>query len=71
MTEQNKSARVKISGLWVSETKGGQKYMSGSNGSQRWTIWPNGYFEEGSNQPTHILYVEQQQKKEEGKEEKF
>jgi len=68
MTDQNKSARVKISGLWISETKNGQKYMSGSNGSQRWTIWPNS-FKEKESDPTHILYVEQAKKREEGSSE--
>ena len=70
MSDQNKSARVKISGLWVGETKDGNRYLSGGNGSQRWTIWPNSYKEENSNQPTLILYVEQQQKKEEAVESK-
>ena len=71
MSDQAKNPRVKISGLWVGEAKDGTRYLSGGNGSQRWSIWPNGYKEENSNAPSHILYVEQQQKKEEGKEEKF
>ena len=62
MTE-SKTPRVKISGLWAGETKDGTRYLSGGNGSVRYSIWPNGFAEDGDNQPTHILYVEQAQKK--------
>lgn len=64
MSDQ-KQARVKMSGLWKSETKDGTVYLSGGNGSQRWSIWPNGYREGNEKTPTHILYVEQVQKREE------
>lgn len=62
MSEQQKSTRVKMTGLWASSTKDGTRYLSGGNGSQRWSIWPNN-FKQGENDPTHILYVEQAQKK--------
>ena len=65
MSEQQKSTRVKMTGMWASETKDGVRYLSGGNGSQRWTIWPNS-FKEKENDPTHILYVEQAKKREEG-----
>jgi len=55
-----------MSGLWKSETSNGTTYLSGSNGSQRWSIWPNGFKEDNDKAPTHILYVEQVQKKAEG-----
>ena len=63
MSEQQKSTRVKMTGLWASETKDSVRYLSGGNGSQRWTIWPNS-FKDGENQPSHVLYVEQAKKKE-------
>ena len=59
-----KSPRVKISGLWAGETKDGVRYLSGGNGSVRYSIWPNGFKDQGENQSSHILYVEQAKKKE-------
>lgn len=65
MSEQQQlPPRVRISGLWQSETKKGQTYWSGSNGSVRYSIWPNGYAE-GENDPTHVLYIEPVTKKKE------
>ena len=64
MSEQQKSPRVKMTGLWAGETKDGTRYLSGGNGSQRWSIWLNS-FKEKESDPTHILYVEQAKKKEE------
>jgi len=63
---EDRAPRIKMSGLWKSETKDGTVYLSGSNGSQRWSIWPNGYREGNDKAPTHILYVEQVQKREDG-----
>lgn len=60
--QQQQQPRVKISGLWSNTTKNGQEYLSGSNGSVRYSIWPNGYAQ-GPNDPTHVLYLEQVQKK--------
>ena len=60
--QQQQQPRVKISGLWTNQTKGGQEYWSGSNGSVRYSIWPNG-FATGPNDPSHVLYVEQVVKK--------
>lgn len=57
-----------MSGLWLNKAKDGTSYLSGSNGSQRWSIWPNGYREGNDKAPTHILYVEQVQKREEQSE---
>ena len=64
MSDQ-KQARIKMSGLWKNETKDGTVYLSGSNGSQRWSIWPNGYRDGNDKAPTHVLYVEQVVKREE------
>ena len=60
--QQQQQPLVKISGLWTNQTKGGQEYWSGSNGSVRYSIWPNG-FAKGPNDPSHVLYVEQVAKK--------
>ena len=62
MSDQQKTPRVKISGLWVNETKDGQQYMSGANGTTRYSIWPNG-FKEKETDPSHVLYVEPVQKR--------
>lgn len=50
--------------MWANTTKDGKRYLSGSNGSVRYSIWENG-FKQGESDPTHILYVEQVKKKEE------
>ena len=60
--QQQRQPRVKITSLWTNEMKDGKKYLSGSNGSVRYSIWPNGYKEKDSD-PSHVLYVEQVQKK--------
>ena len=45
----------KLSGLWLNETKNGQKYFSGKNDGFKYTIFKNG-FKEKDNQPDYILY---------------
>jgi len=55
--------QIKLSGLWLNETKNGKKYFSGKNDGFKYTIWKNG-FKETDNQPDYILYrepVEEQQ----------
>jgi len=47
----------KLSGLWLNETKNGQKYFSGKNDGFKYTIFKNG-FKETDNQPDYILYRE-------------
>ena len=47
----------KLSGLWLNETKNGQKYFSGKNDGFKNTIFKNG-FKEKDNQPDYILYRE-------------
>ncbi|QNI89558.1 hypothetical protein SynROS8604_02942 [Synechococcus sp. ROS8604] len=63
MANQEQTPRVKISSLWTNETKDGKKYLSGGNGSIRYSIWPNG-FKEKDTDPDWVLYVEQAKKKE-------
>ncbi len=58
MSDQQKNPRVKVSGLWAGETKDGTRYLSGGNGSVRYSIWPNGYKEEdGGNAADYVLFV--------------
>lgn len=57
MSDQAKAPRVKVTSLWSNEMKNGGTYLSGSNGSVRYSIWPNGYKEKESD-PTHVLYIE-------------
>ena len=47
----------KLSGLWLNETKNGQKYFSGKNDGFKYTIFKNG-FKEKDIQPDYILYRE-------------
>ena len=47
---------VEIGGLWLNESKGGEKYFSGSLGSARLIIFKN-KFKEADNQPDYRLYV--------------
>ena len=63
MSEQQKPARVKITGLWANQTKDGTRYLSGGK-SPRYSIWPNSYKEKDTD-PTHVLYVEAPLKRDE------
>jgi len=65
--QQQRQPRVKMSGPWADTTKDGTKYLSGSSGGQKWSIWPNSYKTEGDNNPTHILYIENLPPKEDKK----
>jgi hypothetical protein len=65
--KQQRQPRVKMSGLWADATKDGIKYLSGTTGGQKWSIWPNSFKTEGDNAPTHILYIENLAPKEEPK----
>ena len=59
MTDSNKSNRVRVTGLYVSETTKGIQYMSGKTlDGRRFSVWPNGFKEEGDNNPPYNLYVE-------------
>ena len=59
MTEskQPSHSRVKLSGLWLNQTRAGKTYWSGANGTTRYSIWEN-EFAKGPKDPTHSLYVE-------------
>ena len=53
----------KLSGLWLKETKNGQKFFAGTNDGFSYAVFKNG-FKEKDSQPDYILYrepVEQQQ----------
>ncbi len=56
MTE---SKRQRVTGLYVNTTDKGVQYMSGkTQDGKRYSIWPNGYKEEGDNQPPFVLFVQ-------------
>ena len=53
----------KLSGLWLKETKNGQKFFAGTNDGFSYAVFKNG-FKEKDSQPDYILYrepVEEQQ----------
>ena len=49
--------QIKLSGLWLNETKNGQKYLSGIKNGQKYTNFKN-TFKEKDSQPDYNLYVE-------------
>ena len=49
--------QIKLSGLWLNESKKGIKYFSGSNDGKKYTIFKNTYKEKDS-QPDYNLYVQ-------------
>lgn len=54
----NTERRIKLSGLWLNESKAGEKYFSGSLGSNgKLLIFKNSKKEEGSKQPDYELYL--------------
>ena len=56
MTE---SKRQRVTGLYVNTTDKGVQYMSGkTQDGKRYSIWPNGFKEEGDNQPPFVLFVQ-------------
>jgi hypothetical protein len=55
---EHKQPRVKISGLWTHSTINAGRYLSGTTDGRRWSVFKNSFRTEGSNAPTHILYVE-------------
>ncbi len=66
MDEVVKPARVKLGGLWKSQTKGGKSYLSGSIGYDAMIeIWPNTKREgmEGAKDPDYQIFIVQKFKK--------
>lgn len=47
---------VRLTGLWLNETKDGVKYFSGSLGAARVVIFKNDH-KESSKHPDYVLYV--------------
>lgn len=56
MSNDNKGEMIQISGLWLNESKGGEKYFTGYMGNAKILIFKN-KFKEADNQPDYILYV--------------
>ncbi len=55
------SKRQKLTGLYVYQNDDGSTSMSGKtqDGKHRYTIYQNGFKEEGDNKPPFILYVQE------------
>jgi hypothetical protein len=53
---------VRLTGLWVNETKDGKKYFSGSLGAARVVIFKNDH-KETDKHPDYILYLSPSDKK--------
>ena len=54
---------IKLSGMWINESKSGEKFFSGNLGSGRIVLLKNTFKEEGNNEPDYNLYIEEQVKK--------
>lgn len=54
MDENN--AMIQLSGLWLNESKNGNKYMIGYLGENRLMVFKN-QFKERENQPDYIIYI--------------
>lgn len=54
---------IKITGLWLNESKAGDKYLSGSWGSVKVLVFKNMYHNNDNTQPLYILYLDNKDKK--------
>lgn len=54
---------IELSGLWLNESKDGQKYFSGSLGRARLIIFKN-TFKKEEKEPDYLLYIDERTKKE-------
>jgi len=59
--EQRK--RIKLTGLWKNQLEDGTEFLTGTLGSARISIWPNGYKTEDKH-PDLNMYLEERPKKE-------
>jgi hypothetical protein len=48
--------KIRLGGLWQSETRGGATYLSGPFGSARLLIFENKH-RRGDNDPSHVAYI--------------
>ena len=55
---------MKMGGLWSHTDKNQKKYLTGYMGDLKIMIFENQYFEEGTNKPTHIMYLGEKKKDE-------
>ena len=67
MSEQQND-KVKMTGLWRNTTAKGDMYLSGNVGLAKMLIFPNGYKEEGSNDPDYYMFLAPKKQREEGEE---
>jgi hypothetical protein len=68
MAESTNERRIHLSGLWLNESKGGEKYFSGSMGSNgKILIFKNGHKAKDSD-PDYNLYLVPKPPKDQPKE---
>ena len=56
MSEDKKSAKVKVAGLWRNKSSNGNEYLSGNWGDARVLIFSNGY-KRGEKEPDYHMYL--------------
>lgn len=56
MSEKKKA----IGGLWLNQSKGGKKYMSGSINGQKIVMFKNDFKEEGSKAPDYKIFASEE-----------
>lgn len=61
------SSMLQLGGLWINESKKGEKYMVGYLGNLRLLIFKNQYKKEEKH-PDYIMYVDEKERKEENAE---
>lgn len=60
------SKMLQLGGLWINESKKGEKYMVGYLGNLRLLVFKNQYKEEEKH-PDYIMYVDEKDREEKGK----
>ena len=57
---------IRLTGLWKSKTKSGDPMLSGNLGGGRIVILPNTRRQEGTKQPTHYLFIAENERQRQG-----
>lgn len=57
-SQEEGRCRIRMAGLWKSETRDGKTYYSGNLGpGAQLQLWPNEYKQEGDKRPNLVLYL--------------
>ena len=64
MPQDNNSKMIQVTGLWLNDSKTGQKFMKGYMGNMTVLIFAN-KFKENDSHPDFIMYFSEKQKREE------